>query len=178
MAPGKVSFEGTIMQMPPFSKADGLTTMGKEWQALSEITYEWADSYDAKQWDRLEAIVAPHMTLDYTEQFGTKFDKIPRADFMKMTVRPDNLGGLLDCIHIVGGSKFEKHSDDKADGHHQIYVVYKRWTNMEKKEVEMETEGLLIMTHHYTKIDGVWKLCGTTPHTRLGNFRAGEIFRP
>lgn len=97
---------------------------------------------------------------------------------MKMTMRPDNLGGLLDCIHVIGTSKFEKHADDKADGHHQVYVTYRRWTNMDKKEVEVESEGLLIMTHHYSKIDGVWKLCGTTPHGRLGDLKLDKVFRP
>lgn len=106
-----------------------------------------------------------------------KFENMSKADFMKLTTRPDNMGGLLDCIHIIGTSKFEKFSDEKAEGHHQVYVYYRRWTDKDKKEVEVDSEGLLIMTHHYIKIDGVWKLNGTTPRPRLGDLKLAQVFK-
>ncbi|KAL2851924.1 hypothetical protein BJY01DRAFT_244858 [Aspergillus pseudoustus] len=120
MGPGKVHFE--------------------DWQAMSEVTFEWADSYDSKQWVRLEAITAPHITLDYSESTCKKYDKIPRADFL-------------------------------------INVTYRRWVDENRKEVEAKSEGLLIMTHHYVKIDGVWKLSGTTAHGRLGDLKLDKVFR-
>jgi scytalone dehydratase len=115
--------------------------------------------------------------LDYSESTGKKYDKIPRDDFLRMSSSPDNFGGLLDCSHLIGGSKFEKHSDDRAEGHHQINVTYRRWVDENRKEVEAESEGLLIMTHHYVKFDGVWKLCGTTAHGRLGDLKLDKVFR-
>jgi scytalone dehydratase len=108
---------------------------------------------------------------------GTKFEKMPKADFLKRATNPTNLGGLIDCSHIIGSSQYEKLSDNEALGHHQIYVRYVRWTDDEKKTVEVASEGLIIMTHSYEKFDGGWKLVGTCPQPRLGDLNAGKIFK-
>ena len=34
-----------------------------EYLALSEITFEWGDSYDDKDWQRLSAILAPKLMV-------------------------------------------------------------------------------------------------------------------
>lgn len=95
---------------------------------------------------------------------------------MKMSNHPNRLGGLVDCIHHIGASKFERHSPDLVTGHHQIRVEYKRFTSMDKKEVEAEGSGLTMMLHTYKKIDGVWKLSGVKPLNRLSAFNYDRIF--
>jgi scytalone dehydratase len=67
----------------------------QEYLTLSRITFEWADSYDSKQFDRLEAILAPEVTLDYSEAFGQKPLTMPKKEFMKLSDNENRLGGKL-----------------------------------------------------------------------------------
>lgn len=65
----------------------------QEYLTLSRITFEWADSYDSKQFDRLEAILGPEVTLDYSEAFGQEPRSMSKKDFMKLSNNDDRLGG-------------------------------------------------------------------------------------
>lgn len=40
-----------------------------EWLSLSEITFEWGDSYDDKDWDRLRKILAPTLMVSHTKPY-------------------------------------------------------------------------------------------------------------
>lgn len=91
-----------------------------EYLALSRITFEWADSYDSKDFSRLEAILAPTVTLDYSEAFGQKPMTLPREDFMKLSNNENRLGGIVDCIHHIGGSKYDRTGEDSVTGYHQV----------------------------------------------------------
>lgn len=119
----------------------------------------------------------PNLTqLDYSEAFGTTYDNISASEFMKMSNHPNRLGGLVDCIHHIGASKFTRNGPDSVTGHHQVRVEYKRFTSMEKKEIEAEGSGLTIMLHTYKKTDGEWKLAIIKPTNRLSAFNYDKIF--
>lgn len=92
----------------------------EDYLALSRITFEWADSYDSKQFDRLEAILAPEVTLDYSEAFSQKPVTMSREAFMKLSDHPNRLGGIVDCIHHIGGSKYDRTGPDTVTGYHQV----------------------------------------------------------
>ncbi|KAH7355763.1 Scytalone dehydratase [Pyrenochaeta sp. MPI-SDFR-AT-0127] len=92
----------------------------EEYLALSRITFEWADSYDSKQFDRLAAILGPSVTLDYSDAFGQKPITMTRAAFMKLSDNPNRLGGIVDCIHHIGGSKYDRTGPDSVTGFHQV----------------------------------------------------------
>ena len=47
----------------PTSPCSKLLTASLEYLALSEITFEWGDSYDDKDWQRLSAILAPTLMV-------------------------------------------------------------------------------------------------------------------
>jgi scytalone dehydratase len=96
---------------------------------------------------------------------------------MRLSNHPNRLGGIVDCIHHIGGSKYDRTGPDTVTGYHQVRIEYKRWKTMEKKEVEVEGQGLTMMLHYYQKINGVWKLAGVKPTGRLSNFNFEKIFR-
>ncbi|PSN65991.1 scytalone dehydratase-inhibitor complex [Corynespora cassiicola Philippines] len=148
----------------------------EEYMALSRITFEWADSYDSKQFDRLAAILAPEVTLDYSEAFGQKPITMSKESFLKLSDNPNRLGGIVDCIHHIGGSKYDRTGPDTVTGYHQVRTEYKRYKTVEKKEVEATGQGLTLMHHYYKKVDGKWKLAGTKPGRRMNDFNFDEIF--
>lgn len=83
----------------------------------------------------------------------------------------------MDCIHQIGGSKFERTGPNSFTGYHQSRTEYKRWRTMDKKEVETAGHGLTLMLHYYEKIDGKRKLTGTKPTGRMSEFNFGKIFK-
>jgi scytalone dehydratase len=182
--------------MPNLQGTDSGTLL--DWLALSRITFEWADSYDSKQFDRMEKILAPKVTvrsqgktspsflqsgysdiptkkLDYSEAFGTVYRDMPASSFVKMSSNPNRLGGIVDCIHHVGASKYDRTGPDTVTGYHQVRTEYKRWKTMEKKEVEATGQGLTIMLHYYQRVNGEWKLAGVKPLTRSNEFNFERI---
>jgi scytalone dehydratase len=82
----------------------------------------------------------------------------------------------VDCIHHIGGSKYDRTGPDSVTGYHQVRTEYKRYKTLEKKEVEATGQGLTLMIHWYKKIDGEWKLAGTRPGGRMNDFNFDKIF--
>jgi scytalone dehydratase len=105
--------------------------------------------------------------------------KLTADQFVKLSSNANRLGGIVDCTHHVGASKFERTGPDTVTGHQQVFVEYKRYKNMEKKgdEVEATGEGLTMMLHYYQKVDGKWKLEGVKPRVRMSQFNFPEIFK-
>lgn len=116
------------------------------------------------------------MQLDYSEAMGTKFENIPAKQFVAMSNHKNRMGGLVDSIHLIGGSKYERTGPDAVTGHHQVRTEYTRFTGMDKKTVEARGYGLTMMLHSYKKIDGKWKLAGVKPCTRFDAFNFDKIF--
>lgn len=82
----------------------------------------------------------------------------------------------MDCIHHIGGSKYDRTGPSTVTGYHQVRTEYKRYKTLEKKEVEATGQGLTLMIHWYKKIDGEWKLTGTRPGGRMNDFNFDKIF--
>jgi scytalone dehydratase len=91
-----------------------------EFLALSRLTFEWADSYDSKDFTRLSSILAPTVTLDYSEAFGQKPLTMTCDAFLKLSNNENRLGGIVDCIHHIGGSKYDRTGPDSVTGYHQV----------------------------------------------------------
>ncbi|KAH7139062.1 Scytalone dehydratase-domain-containing protein [Dendryphion nanum] len=104
--------------------------------ALSRITFEWADAYDRKEFSRLSATHAPETTLDYSGAFGQKPVTLSKDAFIKLSSGRNLLGGIVDCIHRIGGSKYDRTGPDSVTGCHQVRTEYKRYKLMDKQEVE------------------------------------------
>ncbi|KAK5057511.1 centractin- actin- protein of the dynactin complex [Exophiala bonariae] len=145
---------------------------------LNEISFEWGDSYDAKDWGRLRAIIAPTLVIDYTEVTGNKWDALPAEEFVGMVSSEGFVGDpLVDTQHFLGGSKFEKISDDEVFGYHQLRAAHQRYTDAGKKTVEAKGHGHALIRHYYKKIDGDWKLAGLRPTVRWNEFAFHKIFK-
>lgn len=57
---GKITFEGMIILLQSWKLANSCFS---EYLALSELAFEWGDSYDDKDWPRLRAILAPFLMV-------------------------------------------------------------------------------------------------------------------
>lgn len=150
----------------------------EEWLALSELNFEWGDSYDDKDWERLAKIVAPTLMVDYTEvKAGHYFAAMPAAEYLGHMSSPGFLGDpLVSTQHHIGASKFVKIDDDYVIGHHQIRAAHQRYTDETRTTVEAKGHGHATIMHHYRRFDGVWKFAGLRPRVRWNEFEFEKIF--
>ncbi|KAL8909512.1 MAG: hypothetical protein Q9207_000192 [Kuettlingeria erythrocarpa] len=149
-----------------------------DYLSLSEITFEWGDSYDAKDWRRLRAILAPTLMIDYTEVNGHKWEAMSAEDFVGIMSHVGFVGDpLVHTQHHIGASKWEKVSEEEAVGYHQLRAAHQRYTASDRRLVENKGHGHAIITLFYRRIDGEWKLRGLRPTIRWNEFEAERIFR-
>lgn len=99
-----------------------------------------------------------------------------REAFMKLSDHPNRLGGMIDCVHHIGGSKYDRTGPESVTGYHQVRTEYRRYKTLEKREIEATGHGLTLMEHYYQKIDGEWKLVGTKPGKRMDEVNFDRIF--
>ncbi|KAH0301824.1 hypothetical protein KCU74_g18479, partial [Aureobasidium melanogenum] len=83
--------------------------------------FNWADSYDTKDWKRLETVIAPELIIDYRSFLDKIWEAMPADEFIKMASDPNVLGDpLLKTQHFIGGTRWEKVSDTEIIGWHQL----------------------------------------------------------
>ena len=154
--------------------------------SLSEITFEWGNSYDDKDWRRLRAILAPglmacasnnlldhksltldNQQIDYTEVNGHKWENMPAEDFVGIMSHVGFVGDpLVHTQHHIGASKWQKVSEEEVIGQHQLASSHQRYGTADLKTVENKGHGHAMVTLYYRKIDGEWKLSGLRPTVR------------
>jgi len=157
MAAGNISFDDYL----------GLTT----------AVFEWADSYDSKDWDRLSKCIAPTLIVDYRSFLNKKWDALPAAEFVAMASSPTVLGDpLLKTQHFIGASRWEKVSDDEVIGYHQLRVPHQKYTDDTFKTVAVKGHAHSTNKHWYRKIDGVWKFAGLAPDIRWFEYDFDKVF--
>jgi len=169
--------------------------------------FEWADSYDSKDWNRLRKCIAPTLrvrsppslppsntTIIFPFQFAQTFklttiqidyrsflDKIweamPAEEFVTMASDPKVLGNpLLKTQHFIGGTKWEKVSDDEIIGWHQLRVPHQKYTDETMTQVAVKGHAHSTNQHWYRKIDGEWKFAGLNPEIRWSEFDFDKVF--
>ena len=57
-------------------------------QGCMAAVYEWADSYDSKDWKRLEKCIAPTLRIDYRSFLNKIWEAMPAEEFIKMVQPP------------------------------------------------------------------------------------------
>ena len=57
-------------------------------QGCMAAVYEWADSYDSKDWKRLEKCIAPTLRIDYRSFLNKLWEAMPADEFVKMVNQP------------------------------------------------------------------------------------------
>ncbi|KAK5017709.1 Scytalone dehydratase [Cryomyces antarcticus] len=144
---------------------------------LQAAVYEWADSYDSKDWDRLRKCIAPTLKVDYTSFLNKAWDAMEAEEFVKMASDPNVLGDpLLKTQHFIGGTKWEKVSDTEAIGYHQLRVPHQKYTDESRKHVAVKGHAHSANKHWYKKVDGVWKFAGLSPDIRWFEYDFDKVF--
>ncbi|EHA52765.1 succinate dehydrogenase flavoprotein subunit [Pyricularia oryzae] len=156
-------------------KSDEITF--SDYLGLMTCVYEWADSYDSKDWDRLRKVIAPTLRIDYRSFLDKLWEAMPAEEFVGMVSSKQVLGDpTLRTQHFIGGTRWEKVSEDEVIGYHQLRVPHQRYKDTTMKEVTMKGHAHSANLHWYKKIDGVWKFAGLKPDIRWGEFDFDRIF--
>jgi len=139
--------------------------------------FEWADSYDSKDWDRLRKCIAPTLRVDYRSFLDKIWEAMPAEEFMTMISDPNVLGDpLLKTQHFIGGTKWVKVSDDEIIGYHQLRVPHQKYTDATRAKVAVKGHAHSTNTHWYKKIDGEWKFAGLCPDIRWFEYDFDKVF--
>ncbi|KAL4950056.1 Scytalone dehydratase [Aspergillus filifer] len=141
------------------------------------VLFEWAESYDSKDWERLRRCIAPSLRIDYRAFVNKLWEDMPAAEFIAMASSPHFLGNpYLKTQHFVGRTKWEKIDDDVILGHHQMRVAHQKHADAEMKEVIAKGHSHGSATMTYRKVDGVWKFAGIEPEVRWTEFGGDNLF--
>ncbi|CAD6588443.1 MAG: hypothetical protein ASARMPREDX12_003331 [Alectoria sarmentosa] len=144
---------------------------------LNAALFEWAESYDSKNWARLRACVAPTMRIDYRSFLDKLWEALPADEYVAMASDPHVLGDpLLKTQHFIGSSKWEKVSDTEAVGWHQLRVPHQRYTDETKTAVAVKGHAHGTNQHWYKKVDGKWKFAGLAVEIKWGEFDLDKVF--
>ena len=172
--PQPISFEGTS---PPLKPLPNPLTSSPEYQACSAVLFEWAESYDSKDWARLRTCVAPTLRIDYTSFLNQSWDAMPAADFVAMASSPAVLGSpTLRTQHMIGASRWEKTAPDLITGYHQLRVPHQRYADAACSQVLVKGHAHSSNTHWYRRVDGRWKFAGLRPDIRWSEYDFEAVF--
>ncbi|KAF2751507.1 Scytalone dehydratase [Sporormia fimetaria CBS 119925] len=139
--------------------------------------YEWADSYDSKDWERLRKCIAPTLRIDYRSFLNKLWESMPADEFVAMASDPAVLGNpLLKTQHFIGGTRWEKTGEDSMTGYHQLRVPHQRYTDETMTKVAVKGHAHSFNTHWYTKVDGEWKFAGLNPDIRWYEYDFDKVF--
>merc|ERR1711981_720582 len=131
----------------------------EDMQGCVAAAYEWADSYDSKDWGRLSKCIAPTLRIDYRSFLNKIWEAMPADEFIKMASDPNVLGDpTLKTQHFIGGTKWEKYTD----------------ASMSKVLVKGHAHSA--NTHWYKKVNGVWKFAGLCPDIRWFEYDFDKVF--
>jgi hypothetical protein len=71
----QITFEGKYPTMVQVARSAALICV-IEYLGCSEAAFEWADSYDSKDWDRLRKCIAPTLRVRVTKKNKPRFATI------------------------------------------------------------------------------------------------------
>lgn len=139
--------------------------------------FNWADSYDTKDWKRLETCIAPTLIIDYRSFLDKIWEAMPADEFVQMASDPNVLGDpLLKTQHFIGGTKWEKVSDDEIIGYHQLRVPHQKYTDETRAKVAVKGHAHSTNKHWYKKVNGEWKFAGLSPDIRWFEYDFDKVF--
>ncbi|KAJ9605927.1 hypothetical protein H2200_009776 [Cladophialophora chaetospira] len=139
--------------------------------------FEWAESFDTKDWNRLAEVVAPTLYVDYRAVMGMLWDAMPAAQFVEMASSQHFLGNLrIKTQHFIGAGRYIKTSEDEITGYHQMRVAHQKYKDDDLTDVLVKGHAHGKATVHYRRIDGVWKFAGLEPDIRWAEHDYHKIF--
>lgn len=133
-----------------------------DYLAIRNVAFEWAESYDTKDWDRLQKCLASSIRLDFRSLQGALHENLSPEEYS--TILIGMIGDKrLKTQHLLGGSQWERLSDGTVRVAYQIRVAHQRYVDESLHEVVNKGHGHGVTTHWYRKIDEAWKLEGVAP---------------
>lgn len=152
----------------PGREADHIL-IGVDYLAMSNLAFEWSESYDNKDWERLRRILAPSVRLDFRALQGSLHEKLSPDEYVAIISGPKVIGDKrLKTQHLLGGAQWELLSDGTVTASHQIRVAHQRYANEDLAVVVNKGHAHGVTQHWYRKVDGSWKIEGVAP--KLGWF--------
>jgi scytalone dehydratase len=138
--------------------------IASDYLAIRNIAFEWAESYDTKDWERLRKILAPSINLDFRTLRGELHLGITPEQFVTILSDKKLLGdNEMKTQHFLGGSKFECFDDGSVLVDNQIRVAHQRYTDEAMTAVVNKGHAHAHIQHRFRKFEGSWKLEGVTP---------------
>ncbi|RAK79031.1 scytalone dehydratase [Aspergillus fijiensis CBS 313.89] len=140
--------------------------------------YEWAESYDTKDWDRLAQCIAPTLRIDYRAFLNKLWEEMPAPEFLLMASDHKFLGNpRLKTQHFVGGaSKWLQTSEDEITGQHQMRVAHQKYADDALSEVALKGHAHGQATIWYRRVEGQWRFAGIEPGIRWSEYDHDRIF--
>lgn len=134
-----------------------LTPAAADYLELRNIAFEWAESYDTKDWDRLQKCLSESTRLDFRGLGGELHESLTPGEYA--AVLTGVIGDKrLKTQHHLGGSRWERMPDGSVQAWHQLRVAHQRYSDESLSAVLNHGHGHGVVHHGYKKIDGAWKL--------------------
>lgn len=107
---------------------------------IRNIAFEWVESYDTKDWARLQQILAPTICLDFRNLQGDLHEKISPTDYANILIGV--IGDQrLKTQHLLSGSKWVRQPDGTIQVWHQMRVAHQRYADGSLSEVVNKGHG-------------------------------------
>ncbi|PSK34807.1 hypothetical protein B9Z65_1390 [Elsinoe australis] len=133
--------------------------------------FEWTESYDLKDWERLRKCIAPELRIDYSSFWGKYWEAMPSEEYVAMVSSDKVLGNRrLKTQHFVGVSKWVKSSELHMTGRHQMRVAHQKYTDVDCQEVELKGHAHGTCVAWCLKVDDKWKFSGIERHFRWSEY--------
>lgn len=146
-----------VEDLPPLSAED--------LNGLNRSVFEWADSLDTKDWERLAANLAPELYVDYRALTLSCWPKMSAAEYVRRSRHEQWMGDPAICTqHLVGASYYKRITVDEVEARHQLRAFHQVHHNETRACATLRGHGASGSTHWYRKIDGIWKLSGIRPN--------------
>lgn len=157
----------------PFVISSNCLSFYTDYIAVGNVGFEWVQSYDLKDWDRLRRILAPAVTSDFRGIKGleTVFEDLTPDAYVAILSSPGVLGNpLLKSQHLIGSKKYELLEDGRIRVHNQIRVAHQLYNDDELTAVRNKGHGHGVAIHTYEKVEGEWKLAITASTSEWSEF--------
>ncbi|KAH7079989.1 Scytalone dehydratase [Paraphoma chrysanthemicola] len=154
-----------------------------EAQACSEVSWQWAWSYDTKDWTKLAGLVTPSLHIDYRAVRGPEFNfaSQPADEFIASISSPTELGDpLVATQHLLGLASWTRSDDTHITAAFQIRAQHIRFASdgaggRSKKQV-MAAVGHGTVEHEFELDEaGRWKLAGIKPVVTFADGDMGAL---
>ncbi|KAH8696562.1 Scytalone dehydratase [Talaromyces proteolyticus] len=138
---------------------------------IDNIAFEWARSYDTKDWERLRKCLSPSTHLDFRSLQGDLHKNLSPDAYVEILASAKYLGSKrLKTQHFLGSAKWERLDDGSVRVTHQIRVAHQRYTDDELSAVANKGHAHGVTTHWFRKFEGAWKIEGVAPQLDFAEY--------